>query len=91
VRRLAADIGVTRVVAVANRVRGADDLAFVSLALDGMQLIGTLPDSPAVRTAEQNGRAPLGCDPVFDQALSCIASALTALTAALHPIEEARP
>lgn len=90
VRRLAADIGITRVVTVANRVRGADDLAFVSLALDGMAPIGMLPDSPAVRAAERCGQAPLGHDPAFDQALSGIANALTALSAAPHPLEEAR-
>jgi CO dehydrogenase maturation factor len=78
VHRLAADIGVREVVAVANRVRGDDDLAYLRSALDGIDLIGALPDSDAVRQADREGRSPYLEDPGFDAALRDIADKLLA-------------
>ncbi len=76
VQRLAADIGVREVVAVANRVRNDQDLAYVQAALEGIELLGSLPDSEAVRQADRDGRSPFAEDPQFDQALRTIAAAL---------------
>jgi len=76
VRGLAADLGVRRVAAVANKVRGEDDLAFLKHALGDIELLGTLPDSEAVRHADREGRSPFAEDPEFDEALRAIASAL---------------
>jgi CO dehydrogenase maturation factor len=46
VRTLAGDIGLRNVVAVANRVREATDLAALRGALQGIPLVGTLPYDP---------------------------------------------
>jgi CO dehydrogenase maturation factor len=78
VHRLAADIGVREVVAVANRVRGDEDLAYLREALAGIELLGALPDSDAVRRADREGRSPFAEDPAFDEALRLIATAIVA-------------
>ena len=69
VRSLAADIGVRDVVAVGNRVRGAEDVAYLREALGDIELLGTLPDSDAVRRADREGISPFGIDPEFTEAL----------------------
>jgi len=88
VRRLAADIGVREVVAVANRVRGADDLAYLREALGAMELLGALPDSDAVRAADRAGRSPYREDPTFDAAVREIADALLSKTVTTTPSQE---
>lgn len=81
VSKLAADLGVTRIVAVANKVRGAEDLAFVREALGEIELLGVLPDSDAVRAADRLGKPPIGVDDDFDSALLGIAEKLEAMSA----------
>lgn len=76
VRELAADIGVREVVAVANRVRGPEDVEYVRHELCGIELVGALPDSDAVRAADREGRSPYGTDESFTEALRAIARAL---------------
>lgn len=76
VRRLAADIGIERVVAVGNRVREPEDAVFLATALEDTALLGVLPDSDRIRSAEHSGLPPLGHDPVFDEAIRSIADAL---------------
>lgn len=89
VRRLAEDLGVRRVFAVCNRVRNAEDLAFVSRSLGLLQLLGTLPESEAVRDAERLGRPALGVDARFDAALASIAAALDTLAQPVPTYQEA--
>jgi CO dehydrogenase maturation factor len=81
VRDLARDLGVQRVVAVANKVRDERDAAFVREALGDIELIGVLPDSDAVRAADREDRSPAGTDPAFDASLLAIATRLEQLTA----------
>jgi CO dehydrogenase maturation factor len=76
VRRLATDLGITDVVAVANKVRDADDALFVRDALGDIPLLGTLPLSEAVRLADRDGRPSYGVDPDLDGSLHDIAAAL---------------
>jgi CO dehydrogenase maturation factor len=76
VHELAADIGVTDVVAVGNRVRGAEDEAYLRDVLGDIPLLGTLPDSEAVRAADRDGRSAWGDDPCFDSAMREIGVAL---------------
>ncbi|NTU71328.1 MAG: AAA family ATPase [Coriobacteriia bacterium] len=78
VRQLAGDIGVRDVVAVGNRVRGPEDIAYLREVLGEIELIGTLPDSDAVRRADRDGVSPYGTDPEFSEALRTIASSLIA-------------
>ena len=81
VRALAADLGVRGVVAVGNRVRGPEDVEYLRGVLGEIPLIGTLPDSDAVRRADREGRSPYGIDPQFTGALQTIAASLIARTA----------
>lgn len=82
VRELAADIGVRDVVAVANRVRDPEDEAYVRAALGDIPLVGTIPDSDAVRRADRDGLSPYGVDEAFSQAVRHIAGALAERAAA---------
>ncbi|MDO9557508.1 MAG: AAA family ATPase [Coriobacteriia bacterium] len=76
VRELATDIGVVRVVAVGNKVRDVSDEAFLRDSLGEVPLVGTIPESEAVRSADRGGRSPYGTDQVFTNALERIAKAL---------------
>jgi CO dehydrogenase maturation factor len=57
IRRLAAEIGITRVLAVGNRVRGPADVDYLASGLDGIELIGCIPYSDDVIEAERAGRS----------------------------------
>jgi len=57
IRELAADIGLTRLAVVANRVRTPDDEAFIRAALPGLPVLGVLPDDEALLAADRAGRA----------------------------------
>ena len=81
VRSLATDLGVRDVVAVGNRVRGHEDVAYLEGVLGEIELIGTLPDSAEVRQADRDGRSPYGIDNDFTEALRAIASSLIARSA----------
>ena len=78
VRQLALDIGITDVVAVANKVRDADDAAFIREALGDIPLLGTLPLSEGVRIADREGRPSYGTDSDLDASIRDIAGALSA-------------
>ena len=78
VRSLAADLGVRDVVAVGNRVRGPEDVAYLREVLGDIELIGTLPDSDEVRRADREGVSPFGIDKEFTEALQTIAASLIA-------------
>lgn len=82
VHDLAADIGVRDVVAVGNRVRGEADVTYLERSLGDIPLLGTLPESDAVRLADRDGRAPYGTDEAFTEAVRTIAVALTERTRA---------
>jgi CO dehydrogenase maturation factor len=59
--RLAGDLGLTRVLAAANRVEDADDEAFVRQGLGDLPLVGVLPRDPALeRRARQGQRVDEG-------------------------------
>lgn len=56
-RRLAAEIGITRVLAVANKVRGPEEAELVSGGLPEVPLIGIISDNEAIRRADIEGRS----------------------------------
>jgi CO dehydrogenase maturation factor len=56
VKKLAADIGVTRVAAVANKVRTPEDQAAIEKALGEIPLLGALPYDPALVEADLAGQ-----------------------------------
>jgi len=78
VRQLANDIGIADVVAVANKVRDAEDAEFVRVALGDIPLLGTMPLSEGVRLADREGRPSFGTDLALDASLRDIAAALAA-------------
>lgn len=76
IRRLAAEIGISRVVAVANRIREASDEAYIALHLDGIPLVGSIPFSTALADAERHGAEAAGHDPVVARAVAHITDEL---------------
>ncbi|MDI7277416.1 MAG: AAA family ATPase [Anaerolineae bacterium] len=57
VQQLARDIGITRVLAVGNKVRGAEDEAFIAASLPGMEILGCLPYTQRAVEADLTGQA----------------------------------
>jgi CO dehydrogenase maturation factor len=53
-----------------------EDVAFLRDILGEIPLVGTLPESEAVRRADREGRSPFGTDPEFTAAVREIATAL---------------
>jgi CO dehydrogenase maturation factor len=60
VKRLALDLGISRVDAVANKVRNAEDEAYVRGQIP--DLLGVIPYSSGVIDADRNGKAPFDFD-----------------------------
>jgi len=65
IKRLAGEIGVRNVVAVANKVRGEDDIKFIEneLSRDNIQLIGVIPYDDVVIEADRLGKSLLDYAP----------------------------
>lgn len=59
---LAQDKTVGRIVVVANRIRGEEDLETVRAAFPGMEVIG-VPNDPKIVEADRKGIAPIDLDP----------------------------
>ena len=59
---LAQEKTVGRIVVVANRIRGDDDLETVKAAFPGMEVIG-VPHDPKIVEADRKGIAPIDLDP----------------------------
>ncbi|MEJ5377253.1 MAG: AAA family ATPase [bacterium] len=58
IKRLAADIGLTRLGILANKVRGPQDMVFLQEQLNDLEFFGIVPQSEGVRDADINGLAP---------------------------------
>ncbi|MBM4327518.1 MAG: carbon monoxide dehydrogenase [Deltaproteobacteria bacterium] len=78
VKQLTQDIGLSKVVAVASKVRNEREEAFLQTNLDGIRLIGTLPFSEEIASADLESRPPNLDDPVIFSAVEKIASRLEA-------------
>jgi len=60
IRKLARDLGITRIGIVGNKVRGEDDMTFICSALAGMKILGFIPYDGRLIEADLGGRgAPL--------------------------------
>jgi CO dehydrogenase maturation factor len=57
-RPLAADLGIRKVSAVANKVRGPADEAFIRERLDGEELLGVIPYDDEAAGADRDGLSP---------------------------------
>lgn len=82
IRRLAAEIGIRRVAAVGNKIRGAADEAFLKSALPDLDFAGFLPFDDAVRAADMAGRSVAGVSAEIEQRVRAIAGTLEGAGAA---------
>jgi CO dehydrogenase maturation factor len=57
--RMAGEIGLTRIKLVANKINGPDDERFIREAFPDHELIGAIPFSPRIGTADRQGVAAL--------------------------------
>lgn len=55
VQRMANEIGVKKLVAVANKVTGKEDVQFIKDNLPGIEVIATIPYSEVIRNADREG------------------------------------
>ena len=81
IKRLAADIGLDRLLLVGNRVRNEDDAAFVQSESPGLPVLGFLPDDPAVVEADRQRASAYSLVPSLREAAGRIADALDAESA----------
>jgi CO dehydrogenase maturation factor len=79
IRALAADLGVTSLSVIVNRVRSAAEAAQVREALPEMEFLGALPWDPAILDADRSGTQPY-------PDLSCAPAELTSLVEAIGPV-----
>jgi CO dehydrogenase maturation factor len=76
VRRLAGDIGLTRLAVVANKVRGPKDEAFLREKMEGFEILGFIPYSEKVIEADMANEPPYLASPVLLNMLGEIADQL---------------
>jgi CO dehydrogenase maturation factor len=76
IRKLAADIGLTRLWLVGNKVRDEQDAAFLQAEAMGLPLLGMLPADTAVAEADRLGLAVYDHVPALRQAAAEMAAAL---------------
>lgn len=76
IKRLAADINLTRVTAVGNCIRNPGDEAFLRSALPEIEFAGFIPYDDRICEAERSGRAPSGVSPGVDEAVERVVSLL---------------
>lgn len=72
IRRLAADIGMTKMSVIGNRIRSADDERFVRQELSGMDFAGFVPYDGRIAAAERNGLSPWKASGPLRQAVAKI-------------------
>jgi CO dehydrogenase maturation factor len=82
IQRLAHDVGLQRLQLVGSKVGTEADRAFIAENNPGMPVLGFLPDDPAVRQADRQGRAAYDASPVLADAARSMAKALQAQTLA---------
>ncbi len=76
IKKLAADIGLTRLWLVGNKVRDEEERAFLANETPGIPLLGTLPASLSVQEADRLGIAVYDYVPELKQAAEEIAQGL---------------
>lgn len=75
IARLASDLGIPRILAVANKVRGERDLVFIQEHLALPPLVGWLPMSERVLEADMSGQAVYDAAPELARLVMAIAEA----------------
>lgn len=77
IRALAADIGLTDVGLVGNRIRSPEDEAFLRGALADMEFVGAVPFDEDIVAAERDGRSVASASSAAEGAVSAIVAHLT--------------
>jgi len=72
IRELAADIGLTHLAVVANRVRTPDDEALIRESLPDLPVLGVLPDDESLLAADRAGRPVSDAGADVQQAMSTL-------------------
>lgn len=78
IKKLAADIGLTRLWLVGNKVRDEEEAAFLAAETPGLPLLGTLPADLAVQEADRRGIAVYDFVPALRQSAERMAATLSA-------------
>jgi CO dehydrogenase maturation factor len=78
IKKLAHDIGLTRLWLVGNKVRDDDEAAFLVAESPGLPVLGTLPADLAVQEADRRGIAVYDYVPALRQAAEQMAARLSA-------------
>ena len=78
IKKLAHDIGLTRLWLVGNKVRDDDEAAFLAAETPGLPLLGTLPADLAVQEADRRGIAVYDFVPALRQSAERMAAVLSA-------------
>jgi CO dehydrogenase maturation factor len=76
IKRLAADIGLSRLWLVGNKVRDDDEVAFIEAETPGIPVLGVLPADLAVQEADRLGIPVYDHVPVLHEAAEQIAGRL---------------
>jgi CO dehydrogenase maturation factor len=76
IKSLAADIGLTRLWLVGNKVRGEDEASFLNAETPGLPILGILPADLAVQEADRLGIAVYDHVPALRQAAGQMANTL---------------
>ena len=79
IKQLAADIGLTRLFLVGNRIRDEEDLAFLERERGDLPLLGHLPEDPGVVEADRQGASAYSMAPSLQIAVGAIADQLDEL------------
>lgn len=58
IRKLGRDIGIKRIVVLANRVRSQDDIELIRRSLEGFEVIGAIPEHEGIIEADRRGERP---------------------------------
>ncbi len=81
VAKLAADLGLTRVYVVGNKVRSEADKQFIEAQAAPLPVLGFMSYNPAVSDADLAGRSPYG-DPILDGEVRTIRNRLAEIRSA---------
>ncbi len=76
ISRLAAEIGVPRTLAVANKVRGPEEESWIASGLHDGELVAAIPYSDALARAERTGERAAGADAAVQGAAARLVDAL---------------
>ncbi len=76
VKRLASDLGISRVYVVGNKIQGDKDIALMKEHLDGLPLIGVMTHNDRIMEADKQDLSPYDIDGTIKREVNAIIDAL---------------